>query len=185
MLTSGPVLQTIRQQSSGVQAFRDLARRYNQRSQARSLAQLQEIMHFDFGQEPAGVTDRMIVFERLVGECETSSGEALGVQVKCAVLLERVPPELTPVAHLWFTTGLRHHETDSGKQLSGEMVMAAKPFNANGRTANGNRRCVRRQRQERQTCQGRERQGQGRNCTVHDGIDLHADGASRAFWLAL
>ena len=57
-------------------------------------------MHFDFGQEPAGVTDRVIVFERLVGEYETSSGEALGVQVKSAVLLERVPPELwTPVVH--------------------------------------------------------------------------------------
>ena len=91
MLTSGPALQITRQQPSGVQAFRDLARRYNPRSQARSLAQLQEIVHFDFGQEPAGVTDRMIVFERLVAEYETSSGEALGVQVKCAVLLERVP----------------------------------------------------------------------------------------------
>ena len=31
------------------QAFRDLARRYNPRSQARSLAQLQEIMHFISG----------------------------------------------------------------------------------------------------------------------------------------
>ena len=36
----------------------------------------------------------MIVFERLAGEYETSSGEALVVQVKCAVLLERVPAEL-------------------------------------------------------------------------------------------
>ena len=51
-------------------------------------------MHFDFGQEPAGVTDRMIVFERLVGEDMTSSGEALVVQVRCAVLLDRVAPEL-------------------------------------------------------------------------------------------
>ena len=75
MLTSGPALQIIRQQPSGVQAFRELARRYNPRSQARSLAQLQELMHFDFGQEPAGVTDRLIVFERLVGEYEISSGE--------------------------------------------------------------------------------------------------------------
>ena len=105
MLTSGPALQIIRQQPSGVQAFRDLARRYNPRSQARSLAQLQEIMHFDFGQEPVGVTDRMIVFERLVGEYETSSGEALGVQVKCAVLLERDPPKLK--THLLLTCGSR------------------------------------------------------------------------------
>ena len=48
----------------------------------------------------------MIVFERLVGENETSSGEALGVQVKCAVLLERVPLELRThlLLTLWFTT---------------------------------------------------------------------------------
>ena len=105
MLTSGPTLQIIRQQPCGVHAIRDLARMYNPRSQARSLAQLQEIMHFDFGQEPAGVTDRMIVFERLVGECETSSGEALGVQAKCAVLLDRVPPELR--THLLLTCGSR------------------------------------------------------------------------------
>ena len=45
----------------------------------------------------------------------------------------------TPVAHLRSTTGLRHHEADSGKLLSGETVMAARPFNDNGRSANGNR----------------------------------------------
>ena len=44
----------------------------------------------------------------------------------------------TPVAHLWFTTGLRHNEADSGKLLSGETVMAARPFNDNGTSANGN-----------------------------------------------
>ena len=43
----------------------------------------------------------MIVFERLVGEYETSSGQALCVQVKCAALLERVPPELR--THLLLT----------------------------------------------------------------------------------
>ena len=34
----------------------------------------------------------------------------------------------TLVAHLWFTTGLRHHETDSGMLLNGETVMAAAPM---------------------------------------------------------
>ena len=105
MLTSGPALQIIRQPPSGVPAFRDLARRHNPLSQARSLAQLQDIMHFDFRQEPAGVLDRVIVFERLVKEYETSNGEALGLQVKCAVLLERVPPELG--THLLLTCGSR------------------------------------------------------------------------------
>ena len=96
-LTSGPALQIIRQQPRGEQTFRDLARRYNPRSQARSLAQLQEIMHFDFGQ--------MIVFERLVGEFKTSSGEALGVQVKNAPCFWRVPPELR--THVLPTRGSR------------------------------------------------------------------------------
>ena len=105
MLTSGPALQIIRQQPSGVQAFRDLARKYNPRSQARSLAQLQELMFFDSGQEPAGVTDRLVAFERLVGEYETSSGEVLGVPVECAVLLERFPQELR--THLLLTCGSR------------------------------------------------------------------------------
>ena len=58
MLTNGPTLQIILQQPSGVQTLRDFARRYNPRSQARSLAQFQELVHFDVGQEPAGVTGR-------------------------------------------------------------------------------------------------------------------------------
>ena len=69
-------------------------------------------MHVDFGQVPAGVTDRLIVFERLVGEYETSCSELLGVQVKCAVLLERVPSELRTHLLLWFTSRLCHHGTD-------------------------------------------------------------------------
>ena len=73
MLTSGPALQIIRQQPSGVQAVREFARRYN-----RSVAQLQELMQFDFGVEPAGVTDRLIAFEILIGEYGTSSGEVSG-----------------------------------------------------------------------------------------------------------
>ena len=145
MWTSGPALQIMRQQPSGVQAFRDLVRRYNPRSQARSLAQLQELIHFDFWQEPAGVTDGLIVFERLVGEYETSCGRVLGVQVKCAVPLERVPSELR--THLLLTCGsrsdLRHHETDLGELLSGGTVMVAKAANVSGRSTTGNRRRVR------------------------------------------
>ena len=104
MLTSGPALQIIRQQPSGVRAIRDLVRRYNPRSQARSLAQLQEIMHFDFGQEPVGVTDRMIAFERLVGEYETSSGSGCISQMR-RCFTERVPPELG--THLLLARGSR------------------------------------------------------------------------------
>ena len=86
--------------------------------------------------------------------------ERLCVQVICAVLLEKVPLELdTPAAHLSFTSGLRHHEVDSGKLLSDETVMAARPFNDNWRSADRNRLCVWRQRQEWQVRQGQERQG--------------------------
>ena len=128
------------------------------------MAQLQEIMHFDFGQEPAGVTDRIIEFERLVGEYETSSGEALGVQVKCAVLLERVPLELRThlLLNLWFTTGLRHHEADSGKLLSGETVMAARPFNDNGEKRQWKSTLVYGDKGKKgKQAKGKKRQGQG------------------------
>ena len=67
-------LQIIRQQPCGLQASREIARRYNPRSQPRSLAQLQGIMQFDLGQEPSGVTDRVATFERRFAEHEVSSG---------------------------------------------------------------------------------------------------------------
>ena len=132
-------------------------------------------MHFDFGQEAAGVTDRMIVFERLVGEHETSSGEALGVKVKCAPRFWRVPPDLS--THLLLTCGSRPDHAimrqTSGKLLSGETVMRTKPFNANGRSANGNRRCVQRQRQERQGQGQRKAQGKHENSPKFEGYCGH------------
>ena len=141
--TSGSALQIIRQKPSGVQEFRDLTRRCNPRSQARSLARLQEIIQSDFGHDPSSVTDRLVVFERLVVEYECFSGEQLGVQVKCVVLLESSTGTTnTSVAHLRFKTGLRRHETDSGELLGGETVMTVKPSNDNGRSANGSRCCV-------------------------------------------
>ena len=255
MLTSGPALHIIRQQPSGVQSFRDLARRYNPRSHARSLAQLQEIMHFDFGQEPA--TDLMIVFERLVGEYETSSGEALGVQVKCAVLLERVPPELR--THLLLTCGSRpdyaimrqtvesysvarrswqpgHSTTmgeapmeidavygDRGKKgthakgkkgkdkgkgkhmgkhesspkfegycgTCGKWGTQAKRLSIQEHCCRSGRGGI--CRTSKQQCEQQHDTSHTTtswsvfswNCAVHDGNDLHADGGSRAVWLAL
>ena len=49
--------------------------------QARPLAKLQYLGHFDFGQEPAGVTDRLIVCERRVGEYETPTGDTSQVRL--------------------------------------------------------------------------------------------------------
>ena len=184
----------------------------------------------------------MIVFERLVGEYEISSGEVWVYKSNAPC---STGTQDTPVAHLWFTTGLRHH-------LSGETVMAARPFNDNGRSANGNRRCVWRQKARKantprarkartrakestrvntravlslraivitvgsgdtskKTCTNTVAEVDGNllnlqravraaarpeshhhllvclhlDCAVHDGIDLHADGGSRAVWLAL
>ena len=85
MLTSGPALQIFRQQPSGAILLEGTVRVHKHVPWHSWIGRDHA---FDFGQEPAGVTDRMIVFERLVGEYETSSGEALDVQVKCAVLLE-------------------------------------------------------------------------------------------------
>ena len=161
----------------------------------------------------------------------------------------------TPVAHLWLTTGLRHHEADSGKLLSGETVMAARPFNDNGRKHQLKIDAVYGDRGKKgKHVKGKKDKGKGKgkprvntravlslkaivvtvesgdtskktvdirtllpkwmrrnlsnlqtavraaarheshhhllvcfswNCAVHDGNDLHADGGSRAVWLAL
>ena len=105
MLTSGPALQIILQQPKRGTGIPRSCSKVQSAFASPPLAQLQEIVHFDFGQEPACVADRMMVFERLLKEHETSSGEALDVQVKCAVLLERVPLELR--THLLLTCGSR------------------------------------------------------------------------------
>ena len=65
------------------------------------------------------------MFERHVGEYQTLSGEVLGAQFKCAVLLERVPPELW--THLLLTCG-------------SDYAIMADPANVNWRSTNGNRR---------------------------------------------
>ena len=134
MLSSGSALQIIRQQP---QAFRILARRYNPRSQPRSLVQLQELMHLEFGPEPAGVTDRLEVFERLVGDYEMSIGGVLGVQVKCAVLLEMFLLERR--THLMLICGSRPDDaimsqTDWGatQQRDAHSSMGAAPMEIDG-----------------------------------------------------
>ena len=86
------------------------------------------------------------VFERLVGDYETSSGRGCWVyKLSALFLLERVPPELR--THLLLTCGsrsdLRHHETDLGELLSGGTVMVAKAANVSGRSTTGNGRRVR------------------------------------------
>ena len=117
---------------------------------------LQEIMHFDFGQEPAGVTDRMIVFERFVGENETSSGEALGVQVKCAVFLERVPPKRR--THLLLTCGSRPDYAIM-RQTVGSYSVARRSWQPSHSTTMG---------------EAPERQGQGTRVNTRAGLSLKA-----------
>ena len=101
--TSEGALQIIKQTPGGVQAYRALARRYNPRCQARSLVQLQGILRFDFGASREQAVDRLVLFERLVTEYEQVTNERLSDQIKCAVLLERLPTELR--THLLLNSG--------------------------------------------------------------------------------
>ena len=104
-LTLGPALQIVRATAGGLQAYRALARRFNPRSQARSLTMLQSIMRFEFSEDPAGVLDKLVLFERLIMEYEAMTGERLGDNIRCAVLLERLEPDLR--THLLLTCGTR------------------------------------------------------------------------------
>ena len=104
-LTSGPALQIVRATSGGLQAYRALARRFNPRTQARSLTMLQSIMGFELSEDPAGVLDKLVLFERLITEYEAMTGERLGDNIRCAVLLERLEPDLR--THLLLTCGTK------------------------------------------------------------------------------
>ena len=67
MMTQGAALQLVRQHTaSGLEAFRALSRRYNPRSQARSLTMLTEILNFEFslGGGLDEVQDRIVQWER-------------------------------------------------------------------------------------------------------------------------
>ena len=86
--------------------------------------------------EPTGVIDRLIVFESLVGEHETSSGEVL----KCDVLVERIPPELQT---LLLTCGPRPDCAIMRQTVESHSV-ARRPNHSKsmGGNTNGNRRRV-------------------------------------------
>ena len=138
MLTSGPALQIIRLKPSGVQAFRDLARRYNPRSQTRSLAKLPKLMHLILGKSQlVSQIDRWCLRDPL---------ESMRHQVvRCWVYKSNAPffwrefrqnfghTCCSPVVHVLTSPSYDRN----GKLLSGETVMAAKPANVNGRSANG------------------------------------------------
>ena len=85
MLTSGAVLLFIRQQPIGVQAFRGPARRHNSRSQARSLAQLQEISFLNFSRSQLLSQIEFLCLKDSSNNMRLQVGEALGAYVKCAV----------------------------------------------------------------------------------------------------
>ena len=105
MLCKKGAIQIVRTHMSGIQAYRQLSRRYNPKSQARALAQLHEIMKFEFGGDKAAILDRLVVFEHMVSQYETAAGELLGSGVRCAALIERAPAELR--THLLLNAGTK------------------------------------------------------------------------------
>ena len=81
-----------RQQPSGVQAFRDLARRHNPRSQARSLAQLQGVMHFFPGRRMNKTHSRQTI--NYLAHSRTQTGFA---ELALHIVRLRGPVHLHPV----------------------------------------------------------------------------------------
>ena len=154
-------------------------------------------MHFDFGQEPAGVIDR-IVFERIVREKDVKwrgSG--------CSSQMRRASGESELRANLLLTCGSRLDYAIMKQSLESYSV-ARRSWQPSHPTTvgeapmeidavccrSGSRRICR---TSTQRC---EQQHDTRshdnclfvfswNCSIHNGIDLHAGGGSRAVLLAL
>ena len=101
MLSDGAALRIVRSvgDENGFEAYRLLARRYDPRSQARTLSKLHQILGFDFGDSSGALLDRVTAWERLIQEYDGISAEPVADTLKVAVLLGKVQVNAHLLAH--------------------------------------------------------------------------------------
>ena len=111
---------------NGYEAYRQLPRRYDPRTQARALPRLNHILGYDFGQKACELLDRITAWERLIQDYEAVAAEPVADTLKVAVVGKLPAPLRT---HL-----LRHpHATISWlllKQLLESYLVAGRMWEA-------------------------------------------------------
>ena len=93
MLCEDSALRIVRSTSgdNGYEAYRLLSRRFDPRSKSRSLARLNAILTYEFGAKPDEVLDKILGWERCIGDYERDSKETVGDSLKSAVLVGKLP----------------------------------------------------------------------------------------------
>ena len=102
MLTTGTSLKLVKRVSgnNGLQAYRQLSRRWHAGTRGRNLARLQAILQWNFGTTATETLDSLASWESEIEEWEQLTGERMADSIKLCVLDSQAPKELSTYLHL-------------------------------------------------------------------------------------
>ena len=95
MLCEDSALRIVRAAGdNGYEGYRLMCRRFDPQSKSRSLARLNVILAYSFGTKPDELLDRILGWERLIGDYEGDSKEMISDSLRSAVLVGNLPPAI-------------------------------------------------------------------------------------------
>ena len=102
MLTSGTSLKLVKGVSgnNGLEAYRQLCRRWHAGTRGRNLARLQAILQWNFGATATETLDSLASWESEIEEWEQLTGERMADSIKLCVLDAQAPKELSTYLRL-------------------------------------------------------------------------------------
>ena len=102
MLTTGTSLKLVKGVSgnNGLEAYRQLCRRWHAGTRGRNLARLQAILQWNFGATATETLDSLALWESEIEEWEQLTGERMADSIKLCVLDAQAPKELSTYLRL-------------------------------------------------------------------------------------
>ena len=102
MLTTGTSLKLVKGVSgnNGLEAYRQLCRRWHAGTRGRNLARLQAILQWNFGATATEMLDSLASWESEIEEWEQLTGERMADSIKLCVLDAQAPKELSTYLRL-------------------------------------------------------------------------------------
>ena len=102
MLTTGTSLKLVKgvAGNNGLEAYRQLCRRWHAGTRGRNLARLQAILQWNFGTSATETLDSLAAWESEIEEWEQLTGERMADSIKLCVLDSQAPKELSTYLRL-------------------------------------------------------------------------------------
>ena len=92
MLCEDSALRLVRSAGeNGYEGYRLLCRRYDPQSKSRALSRLNAILSYSFGSKPEELLDKILCWEKMIGDYEKDSKEVLSNSLRSAVLVGNLP----------------------------------------------------------------------------------------------